>query len=63
MKENIHSVWERFYGLLTLEQKDILQIFYYAIFAGLLSLSLPLGIQSIVNLIQGGQVSVPGLFW
>lgn len=57
MKENIHSVWERFYGLLTLEQKDILQIFYYAIFAGLLSLSLPLGIQSIVNLIQGGQVS------
>lgn len=57
MKENIHSVWERFYGLLTIEQKDILQIFYYAIFAGLLSLSLPLGIQSIVNLIQGGQVS------
>lgn len=30
---------------------------YYAIFAGLVNLSLPLGIQAIINLIQGAQVS------
>lgn len=47
----------RLYGLLKLDRKDILQTIYYAIFAGLLSLSVPLGIQAIVNLIQGGRVS------
>lgn len=57
MKYNIDTVWERFYSLLKLERRDILQVFYYAIFAGILSLSLPLGVQSIVNLIQGAQIS------
>ena len=32
-------------------------IFFYAIFAGLISLSLPLGIQAIINFIQSGRVS------
>ena len=49
--------WQRLTGLLSLERKDVLQIFYYAIFAGLVNLSLPLGIQAIINLIQGAQVS------
>ena len=49
--------WKRFVGLLEMERKDILQIFYYAIFAGLVGLSLPLGIQAIINLVQGAQVS------
>lgn len=38
-------------------RNDIKQIYAYAIFSGIISLSLPLGIQAIVNLIQGGQVS------
>tara|TARA_R110002049_G_scaffold28036_7_gene96778 strand:- start:1081 stop:2745 length:1665 start_codon:yes stop_codon:yes gene_type:complete len=49
--------WERFVGLLKLERKDIFQIFYYAIFGGIVALSLPLGIQAIINLIQGAQIS------
>lgn len=49
---------QRFYNLLKLDRKDILQIFFYAIFAGLVSLSLPLGIQAIINLIQSGRVSI-----
>lgn len=49
--------WKRFLGLIELEKKDIYQIFYYAIFGGIVSLSLPLGIQAIINLIQGAQVS------
>lgn len=48
----------RFYNLLALDKKDIFQLFFYAIFAGLISLSLPLGIQSIINFIQSGRVSV-----
>lgn len=49
--------WKRFVGLLQLERRAIMQIFYYAIFSGLVSLTLPLGIQAIVNLIQGAQIS------
>jgi len=48
---------KRLYKLLELDKKDIFQIFFYAIFAGLVSLSLPLGIQAIVNFIQSGRVS------
>lgn len=48
---------KRFYNLLTLDKKDVYQIFFYAIFSGLISLSLPLGIQAIINFIQSGRVS------
>ena len=57
MAKNILSAWQRLLGLLKLDKRDILQIFYYAIFAGIVNLSLPLGIQAIINLIQGAQVS------
>ena len=55
--QNTLSAWQRLLGLLKLDKRDILQIFYYAIFAGIVNLSLPLGIQAIINLIQGAQVS------
>ncbi|KAB1154619.1 ATP-binding cassette domain-containing protein [Tenacibaculum aiptasiae] len=49
--------WKRFVGLLNLEKKDTFQIGYYAIFEGIVALSLPLGIQAIINLLQAAQVS------
>lgn len=49
--------WTRFVNLLQIDKRDIRHIFYYAIFAGLVALTLPLGIQAIINLIQGAQVS------
>jgi len=52
------SPLKRYFSLLKLDKKDISQIIFYAIFAGLVSLSLPLGIQAIINLIQAGQVSI-----
>lgn len=57
MAKDSISPLSRLYRLLKLDQRDILQTFYYAIFAGLLNLSVPLGIQAIVNFIQGGKVS------
>lgn len=51
------SPLKRFYNLLKLDKKDVSQIFFYAIFSGLVSLSLPLGIQAIINFIQSGRVS------
>ena len=57
MSEDKLTPLKRFFKLLAFERKDIWQIFYYAIFSGLLALSLPLGIQAIVNLIQGAQIT------
>ncbi len=57
MKIDTKAIWDRFFGLVSLERSDIYQIFYYALFAGVISLSLPLGIQAIINLIQGAQIS------
>jgi len=57
MAKKILTSWQRLIGLLSLDRKDVLQAFYYAIFAGIVTLSLPLGIQAIINLIQGAQVS------
>jgi len=51
------SPWTKLFNLLKLERRDILQVLYYAVFAGIISLTLPLGIQAIINLIQGAQVS------
>ncbi len=57
MAKTIMTSWQRLMGLLRLDKRDIYQVFYYAIFAGIVNLSLPLGIQAIINLIQGAQIS------
>ncbi|QCX02226.1 ATP-binding cassette domain-containing protein [Aggregatimonas sangjinii] len=57
MAKNILTAWQRLIGLLRLDKRDVFQVFYYAIFAGVVNLSLPLGIQAIINLIQGAQIS------
>ncbi|MDB4292072.1 ATP-binding cassette domain-containing protein [Maribacter sp.] len=57
MAKNIMTAWQRLMGLLRLDKRDVFQVFYYAIFAGVVNLSLPLGIQAIINLIQGAQIS------
>ena len=48
---------KRFKNLILIDKQDIYQIILYSIIAGLISLSLPLGIQSIINFIQAGKVS------
>ena len=57
LDENKISPTERFWRLLKPDQKEIRNVYIYAIFNGLVYLSIPLGIQAIVNLIQVGQVS------
>ena len=48
---------KRFWRLLAPDGRDIRNVYIYSVFTGLVGLSLPLGIQAIVNLIQGGQVN------
>ena len=47
----------KFFALLAPDAKDVFYIYFYAIVNGLLYLSLPLGIQAIINIIMGGQLS------
>ena len=48
------SPMSRLYRLLYTERKDIIYIYIYAIFGGVITLALPLGIQAIIGLISGG---------
>jgi ABC-type bacteriocin/lantibiotic exporter with double-glycine peptidase domain len=48
---------QRFLRLLNPDKEEVRNVYIYATLSGIVSLSLPLGIQAIVNLIQGGQVS------
>lgn len=57
MAKTIMTSWQRLIGMLRLDKRDVFQVFYYAIFAGVVNLSLPLGIQAIINLMQGAQIS------
>ena len=47
----------RFFEILKYEHKDIGSIYFYAILSGLVQLSLPLGIQSIISFVLGGSIS------
>ncbi len=51
------TVISRFWSLLSPDYKEIRNVYIFAIFSGILSLGLPLGIQMIINFIQLGQVS------
>jgi len=53
--------YQRFWLLLKPDQKEIYQVYTYAFFKGVIALSLPIGIQSIINLIQGGSISAAWL--
>lgn len=48
----------RFLSLLSIEKREIIYLYVYAVAAGLISLALPLGIQSIIGFVSSGQVSV-----
>lgn len=57
MKQQIISPWNRLISLLKLDKSDVSLLYIYAIFRGLVSLSLPLGIQSVIHFIQAGEVT------
>lgn len=56
-KTEITSPIKRFWQLLHKYRHEVNSIYIYAFFSALISLSVPLGIQTIVNLIQGAQIS------
>lgn len=54
--KTISTPWERMIHLLGTERKDIAYVYFYAIVVSFISLSLPVGIQTIIELISGGVI-------
>lgn len=50
-----YTVISKFLKILLEESKEILYIWLYALLSGIISLSLPLGIQSLINFVSSGQ--------
>jgi ABC-type bacteriocin/lantibiotic exporter with double-glycine peptidase domain len=48
---------QRFWSLLKIYKFELRQIYAYAIFIGIVNLTLPLGIQAIINFIQSGELT------
>lgn len=49
--------WQRLARLLKVDKREIGHIYLYALVGGAISLSVPLGVQAIINLISGGQIA------
>lgn len=47
----------RFFNLLKVDKQEIFSIYLYALFYGIVTLSIPLGIQAIISFITAGEVS------
>jgi ABC-type bacteriocin/lantibiotic exporter with double-glycine peptidase domain len=54
---SISNSLRKFYQILRLDKKDISSIYMFAILAGIVQLSLPLGIQTIINFVMAGSIS------
>jgi ABC-type bacteriocin/lantibiotic exporter with double-glycine peptidase domain len=48
---------KRFIGLLSQDKRDLVYLYVYAMFNGLINLSLPIGIQAIMGLVLAGRLS------
>lgn len=57
MPEKKRGPFNRIMEILKFERKEITAIYFYAILAGLVQLTLPLGIQAIISFVLGGSLS------
>jgi ATP-binding cassette subfamily B protein len=62
---DITTPLKRFFVVIRLEKREISAIYFYAILSGLIQLSLPLGIQAIINFAQvaAGKSKLPTSMW
>lgn len=56
-KDSLFKSLQTLFKILRLDKKDISSIYFFAILGGLIALSLPLGIQTIINFVTAGTIS------
>ncbi len=57
MAENKFNTLGKLLAILQFQKKEISSIYFFAVFAGLVQLAVPLGIQSIISFVLGGSIS------
>lgn len=62
---SIATAIRRFFSVIRIEKKEVSAIYFYAVLSGLIQLSLPLGIQAIINFSQvaAGRTKLPVSMW
>lgn len=55
------NTFKKLFSILRMDKKDIFNLFFYATLGGLVGLAIPLGIQSLINFLQTGQVTASGV--
>lgn len=56
-QHDFSSPLKRIFRVIQLEKNEISSVYFYAILNGLIQLSLPLGIQSIISFVLGGSIT------
>ena len=56
-RPSINDALKKLFHLVNLEKKEITNMYIFAVVSGMILLSLPLGIQAIINLLFGGTIS------
>lgn len=54
---SLRTALVKLYRIISLDRRDISEVYGFAIFSGLLQLTLPLGIQTIISFVLGGSLS------
>jgi len=54
---SLRSTLSQIFSILRLDRKDISAIYIFAILSGLVQLTLPIGVQTIINFVQAGTIS------
>ncbi len=57
MSDNKLTIFRKLFAILQFQKKEISSIYFYAVFAGLVQLAVPVGIQSIISFVLGGSIS------
>ncbi len=55
------STFRKLFSILRMDKKDIFNLFFYATLGGIVGLAIPLGIQSLINFLQTGQITASGI--
>ena len=57
MSDNKLTIFRKLFAILQFQKQEISSIYFYAVFAGLVQLAVPVGIQSIISFVLGGAIS------
>ena len=56
-KYSVTSTFKKLLDIIRTERAELSQIYFFAVLGGIIQLSLPIGVQSVINFVLGGAIS------